>query len=125
MKKSHCMKYSSKHLFRHFCRISAIFRRNVAFGKVSFRRSVFSAKWFSAKCHGPIITGVIQIMLPVLSSESFVYHYIQNFAVVRVYLPLYHVLDDSKITSTCIIFTVVDHILVPQKGFACNGIQMT
>ena len=62
-------------------------------------------------------------MLPVLSSESFVYHYIQNFAVVRVYLPLYHVLDDSKITS--IIFTVIDHILVRQKGFACNGIQMT
>ena len=48
MKKSHCMKYSLKHLSRHFCRISAIFRRSVAFGKVSFRRSVFSAKWFSA-----------------------------------------------------------------------------
>ena len=35
-----------------------------------------------AKC---VTTGVIQMMLPVLLSESFVYHYLQNPAVVGVY----------------------------------------
>ena len=32
-----------------------------------------------------ISTGVIQMMLPVLSSEYFVYHHMQSTAVVRVY----------------------------------------
>ena len=63
------------------------------------------------------------MMLPVLSSESFVYHHMQNLAVVQVYRQPYHDLDDSEITS--IIFTAVDHILGRQQGFACNGIQMT
>ena len=44
------------------------------------------------------------MMLPVLSSEYFVY----ALAVVRVYRQSYHVLDDGKFTS--IIFTAVDHI---------------
>ena len=63
------------------------------------------------------------MMLPVLSSELFVYHYMQNFVVVRVYQQLHHDSDDSKITS--IIFMAVDHILGRQQGLACNGIQMT
>ena len=62
------------------------------------------------------------MMLPVLLSESFVYHYILKLAV-RVYRRLYHVLDDSKITSN--IVTTVDYILGGQQGFACDGIQMT
>ena len=63
------------------------------------------------------------MMLPVLWSESFVYHYMQNLAVVRVYRQSYHDSDDSK--STSIIFTAVDHVLGRQQCFACNGIQMT
>ena len=72
---------------------------------------------------GTKYTGVIQMMLPVLSSESFVYNYMLNLAVVRVNRQPYHDSDDSKINS--IIFTAVDHILGRQQGFACNGIQMT
>ena len=53
------------------------------------------------------------MMLLVLSYESFVYHYMQKLAVVRVYRQSYHVSDDSKITS--IIFTAVDHI--SPRGF--------
>ena len=68
-------------------------------------------------------TGVIQMMLPVLSSEYFVYHHMQNNAVVRVYRESYHVLDKSKITS--LIFMAVDHILGRQQCFACDGIQST
>ena len=51
--------------------------------------------------HTTIITGVIQMMLPVMSSEYFVYHYnvMQKLAVVRVRRRSYHVSDDSKITS--------------------------
>ena len=45
------------------------------------------------------------MMLPVLSSEYFVYHYMQKLAVVRVYRQSYHISDDSKITS--IIFTAI------------------
>ena len=63
------------------------------------------------------------MMLPVLSSESFVYHYMIKLAVVRVYRQSYHVSDDSKITSN--IITTVDYILGRQQGFACEGIQMT
>ena len=63
------------------------------------------------------------MMLPVLSSESVVYHYKQNLAVVRVYRQPYHDSDDSKVTS--IIFTAVDHMLGRQQGFAYNGIQLT
>ena len=63
------------------------------------------------------------MMLPVLSSEYIVYHYMQKVAVVLVYRQSYHVLDDSKITS--IIFTAVDHILGRQRCFACDGIQST
>ena len=61
------------------------------------------------------------MMLPVLSSEHFVYHYMQKLAVVRVYPQSYHVLDDSKISS--IMFMAVDHILGQQQCFACDGIQ--
>ena len=67
--------------------------------------------------------GVIQMMLPVLSSEYFIYHCMQKLAVVRVYRPSYHVSDDSKIPS--FIFTAVDHILGQQQCFACDGIQST
>ena len=63
------------------------------------------------------------MMLPVLSSQSFVYHYVLKLAVVRVYRRSYHVSDDSKITSN--IVTTVDYILGQQQGFACDGIQMT
>ena len=69
-----------------------------------------------------LCTRVIQMMLPVLSSE-FVYHCMKNLAVVRVYRQPYYDSNDSKITS--IIFTAVDHIIGRQQGFACNGIQMT
>ena len=65
--------------------------------------------------------GVIQMMLPVLSSESFVYHYMQNLAVVRVHRQSYHVADDSKITS--IIFTTVDHILGRQRGLGITTVR--
>ena len=63
------------------------------------------------------------MMLPVLSSEYFVYHYMQILAVIRVYPQSYHVSDDSKITS--IIFTAIDNILGPEECFACDGIQST
>ena len=63
------------------------------------------------------------MMLPVLSSEYFVYHYMQKHAVVRVYRQSYHVSDESKITS--IIFTAVYHIHGGQQCFACDGIQST
>ena len=63
------------------------------------------------------------MMLPVLSPEYFVYHYMPKNAVIRVYRQSYHVSGDSKITS--IIFTVVDHILGRQQCFACDGIQST
>ena len=49
------------------------------------------------------------MMLPVLSSMLFVYHYMQNLAVVRVYRQLYQDSDDSKITG--IIFTAIAHTL--------------
>ena len=63
-------------------------------------------------------------MMPhVLPSESFVYHYMQSLAVVRVYPQSYHDSDESKISN--IIFAAVDHILGRQKSYACNGIQMT
>ena len=63
------------------------------------------------------------MMLPVLSSEYFVYHCMQKLAVVRVYRRSYHASDDSKITS--IILTAVDHIIGRQQCFACYGIQST
>ena len=63
------------------------------------------------------------MMLPVLSSEYYVYHCMQKLAVIRVYLRSYHVSDDSKITS--IILTAVDYILRRQQCFACDGIQST
>ena len=63
------------------------------------------------------------MMLPLLSSEYFVYHYMQKLAVARVYRQLYYVSDDSKIAS--VIFTAVDHILGRQQCFACDGIQST
>ena len=56
-------------------------------------------------------------------SESFVYNYMQNLAVVRVYRKSYHDSDNSKITN--IIFMAVSHILRQQQGFASNGIQLT
>ena len=60
---------------------------------------------------------VIQMILPVLSSEYCVYHCMQKLAVVRVYRWSYHISDDSKVTS------IVDHILGRQQCFACDGIQ--
>ena len=63
------------------------------------------------------------MMLPVLSSEYFVYHYMQKLAVVRVRRRSYHVSDDSKITS--IILTAVNHMLGQPQGFACDGIRST
>ena len=56
-----------------------------------------------------MLTGVIQMMLPVLLYESFVYHYMQKLEVVRVYRQSYHDSDNSKVTS--IIFTAIGLIL--------------
>ena len=77
----------------------------------------------SELCERDIITGTIQMMLPVLSSESFVYHYMQNLAVVPVYRQPSQDLDDSKING--IIFTAIDNILGRQQGFACIQISRT
>ena len=63
------------------------------------------------------------MMLPLLSSEYFVYHCMQKFAVVRVCRRSYHVLDDSKISS--ILLAAVDHILGRQQCFACDCIHST
>ena len=63
------------------------------------------------------------MMLPVLSSEYFVYHCMKKLAVGRVYRRSYYVSDDSKITS--IILTAVEHILGRQQCFACDDIQST
>ena len=49
------------------------------------KADVVLTSWTLAILVFHFITGVIQMMLRVLSHESFVYHYMQNPAVVRVY----------------------------------------
>ena len=67
-----------------------------------------------------ISTGVNQMMLPVLSSESFVYHYMLN-SLSSEYI---HGRIMFRTTAKSIV-TTVDYILGRQQGFASDGILMT
>ena len=61
--------------FMHFCCILGM----------QFKITLLAFKLVTVSSYyiDKIFTEVIQMMLPVLSSESFVYHYMQNPAVVR------------------------------------------
>ena len=57
------------------------------------------------------------MMLPVLSSEPFIYHYMQNPAVVRV-----HDTSDFAVVRALILLSMYSD---DSKFFACYGIQMS